>query len=207
VNTPVRTIMGGVDTPDVAAWPESLWNYFASESLADKMQSGTADYYRALFAPSFHPECCVTVVDLDETAEVSLLTYRTNLWYWESYQRQEANGKWLPSDRPPPAPQRWEESAVLESVRVDRFRKRLPAAIPLLPEKMNCVGCDGITVYCRFRRQGGELQESRTWGASEPATHKLGMAVHRLASDVLSHPQSKEVLGSVKSYYQGIGDD
>lgn len=200
MKTPVRMIIGGVDTPDIGAWPEVLWGYFASGSLLEKMRSGTATYHRVLFAPSFHPECCLTVVDFDGTAELSLLTYRTNPWYWECSERQRANGKWLPSEPPPPAPQRWEELAVLDSSRVGQFREELPVAIPLLPEKMNCVGCDGMTVYSRFRRQGREPQESRTWGASEPATHELAVAVHRLASAVLKDTESKKVLKGVREY-------
>jgi hypothetical protein len=198
MKTPVRTIIGGVDTPDIDTWPQVLWDYF-SPDWSDKMATSTA-YYRVLFAPSFHPECCVTVIDLDGAAEVSLLTYRANLWYWGCYERQRANGKWLPSDPPPPAPQRWKEAALLEGERVQRFQVALPAAIPLLPAKMNSVGCDGMTVYCRFKKQGGEPRESRTWGASEPGTHGLAVAVHRLASEVLKDAESRKALEAVKSY-------
>lgn len=197
--TSVRTIIGGVDTPDIDTWPQVLWDQFASEALSEKMRFSVA-YYRVLFAPSFHPECCVTVIDFGGAAEVSLRTYRTNLWYWGCYERQRANGKWMPSDPPPPAPQRWEEFAVPDSRRLRRFREELPVAIPLLPEKMNCIGCDGMTVYCRFRKQGDEPQESRTWGASEPGTYGLAVAGHRLASAVLHDAESMTVLKGLKSY-------
>ncbi len=192
-------IASGVDTPDIDTWPGALWACFDSEAVLAKTRSGTA-YYRVLFAPSFHPECCVTVLDLGDTAELSLLTFRTNLWYWACYERQRANGKWLPAEPPPRAPRRWQETAVLDEGRLRRFREQLPATIPLLPEKVNCLGCDGMMVYCRFQKPGGQPQDSRTWGPSEPGTHGLAVAVHRVASEVLTQHESKAALAAVKAY-------
>jgi hypothetical protein len=195
--TPARTFIGGADYPDIHTWPQVMWDYFASDTVSENVQPNTP-YYRVLFAPAFHPEYCVTVVDFGRSAHVSLLTYRTNLWYWNCYELQRANGRWRQSPRD--APKRWEEATVRGGGRLRRFRERVPATIPLFPDRMKLVGCDGMHVYCRLRKPGGEPQESETWQASEPATHELAVAAHRLAVSVLKQPESKKALAVVKNY-------
>jgi hypothetical protein len=177
---------------------DRIWKLFeGNESrgfdpwLSQMLRCGTLPFYEVLYAPSFHRTCGVSVVEWPEGAEVSLERYVGNLSAPDLEQIQK--GGW------PAGLELWQEAGRADPPRIDRYHKRLPASIPLLPGNSRGAGCDGMIVYCWFGWDS-RIGTTMSWQDHEPATFQLARAVHRLASEVLHEPTSLEALREIGRY-------
>jgi len=193
----LKHVVAGEDTPDPETWNQFLWDKcdFWPSWVATELSGLVC---QVLYVPSFHPEFSVALNE--NAAELALVSFKTNLWYWNCYERQKANGKWRVDDRPPAPPERWTEVGSVNADQLASFRRRLPTRLPVLADKMEHIGCDGIMVYCQVRYPNGAAQFSKSWGASEPGAYGMALAVYESALQVLSEQESRQVLENMKYY-------
>lgn len=158
-------------------------------------------FYRVLYEPAFHPEFCITLhANPDRTSvTLQLATAQTNLWYWEIYQRNVANGQWPAEDRVPRRPEFWSESAVVNAGILRPYLDSL-SDFPN-PTPTRSLMDDGMGVECEIKHPGRTIVTCDANGLDDPSTYEFCWNLAELASRVLVADQSKAVLSPLLDYY------
>jgi hypothetical protein len=156
---------------------------------------------RVVFDPSFHTRVCVTAYA--EPAPRVVLVVPTEHGYARAFGDWYRQGPY-PADlrEPPPGDGRWEESAAVPPDRWAAFLAELGAVDPLTlrDEKVSNVE-DGMGLGCVYRDAAGRTNAfaSRVDGRYAPHD-RFGLAVYRLACDVLCRRTSVIALDGLRLY-------
>jgi hypothetical protein len=194
---------GGKHPPELPDWPRHLLACFGLRPLHSETGRDELSVIQLLFAPPFSPEYCVTVSEEGATARVSLVTHSTNLWQWLYFGNEgfaEAFGR-LPGYKVPDPPRKCRETGWADADQFSEFQRNIPAQVPV---EVEARFLDGMSLYCECRKPCGELVSFSRVGEYDPASFKLGLAVHKLASEVFVKPEIRDVLGSENRFFEGF---
>lgn len=196
----IRTITGGIDTPDPNNWTEQLRVMLGMGAFPHDRCVIERTFLRCLFVPSFHAECWVEIEQTDNGANVLLQTHQTNLWNWSSYRLVKANSKLWPNEVAPDEPCPWTETAKATVQQFNDFARRIPLEVPKKLD-LEWLTLDGMQVTCDYHRPSGQFDSFGGRGSDDPATFELVKATCWLADEVLTAPESKKALQSIRGYF------
>lgn len=156
--------------------------------------------FRVFYLPSFHPEVCITIYVASDRTNISLATFQTNIWGFQTYHWMKAKGKWPEKASPPSKPNLWTEAQYVSKSQSDDFVTKIDSLLPRKSEDRHS-GLDGLSAIWEYNNKSNSYFSYKDQIVENSDGFKFVYEVHKLASKVLREEKSARVLEYIFCYF------